>query len=191
MEKQAWILGGVTLVLASFAQSASAATMTFYANGSDTDTPVYLTEHPLLGLGQTSKHVSINYTLGTDWTINSATLWIKAADDWLDLFNVHEKAKIARIEDMSGNHGQAKIDGYGWYFGLDVLDYLLNPYTSPFTATIKAKEGDFWYKNAKIDIDYTVQPPSQVPVPAAIWLFGSAMAGLVGFSRRKAGRASA
>jgi hypothetical protein len=30
-----------------------------------------------------------------------------------------------------------------------------------------------------------VQPPSQVPVPAAIWLFGSAMAGLVGFSRRK------
>jgi hypothetical protein len=28
-------------------------------------------------------------------------------------------------------------------------------------------------------------PPSQVPVPAAVWLFGSAMAGLFGTSRRK------
>lgn len=28
---------------------------------------------------------------------------------------------------------------------------------------------------------------SSVPVPAAIWLFGSAIAGLIGFSRRKAG----
>lgn len=32
---------------------------------------------------------------------------------------------------------------------------------------------------------------SAVPVPAAVWLFGSAMAGLAGFSRRQAGRAIA
>lgn len=29
-------------------------------------------------------------------------------------------------------------------------------------------------------------PPSSVPLPAAVWLFGSSMLGLIGFSRRKA-----
>ena len=33
--------------------------------------------------------------------------------------------------------------------------------------------------------------PTQVPVPAAVWLFGSAILGLVGFSRRSAEQASA
>lgn len=33
--------------------------------------------------------------------------------------------------------------------------------------------------------------PTQVPVPAAVWLFGSAILGLVGFSRRSAQQASA
>ncbi len=30
-----------------------------------------------------------------------------------------------------------------------------------------------------------IDPPNQVPVPAAVWLFGSAMAGMFGVSRRK------
>ncbi|MFC1560704.1 VPLPA-CTERM sorting domain-containing protein [Pseudomonadota bacterium] len=28
-------------------------------------------------------------------------------------------------------------------------------------------------------------PPSAVPVPAAVWLFGTALIGLVGFSKRR------
>jgi hypothetical protein len=37
---------------------------------------------------------------------------------------------------------------------------------------------------------YTIQGNiSSVPVPAAIWLFGSALMGLIGFSRRKSGSA--
>lgn len=30
-----------------------------------------------------------------------------------------------------------------------------------------------------------LKPPSEVPVPAAVWLFGSAIAGMVGFTRKK------
>jgi hypothetical protein len=192
MKKQAYVLATVTLVVvAAFTQSASAATMTFYANGSDADAPVFLSKFPGQGPGQTHKNVSIDYALGTDWTINSATFWIKAVDDWNDLQSPDEQARVTKIEDIDGNYGETEIDGYGWYFGLDVLDYLLNSHTTPFTATINAQKGDFRYQNAKIDIDYTVNPPSQVPVPAAIWLFGSAMVGLAGFSRRKAGGTNA
>ena len=38
--------------------------------------------------------------------------------------------------------------------------------------------GGWFYKTASI---------SPVPIPAALWLFGTALIGLVGFSKRKAG----
>jgi len=41
--------------------------------------------------------------------------------------------------------------------------------------------GDFWYKNAKIVVDYSLKA---VPVPAAVWLFGSALLGLTGLKRK-------
>ena len=34
-----------------------------------------------------------------------------------------------------------------------------------------------------LDADFT--PPSAVPVPAAVWLFGTALIGFVGMSRRR------
>lgn len=39
----------------------------------------------------------------------------------------------------------------------------------------------------KIGQQYLVSAVSAVPIPAAIWLFGSAFAGLIGFSTRKKG----
>jgi hypothetical protein len=41
------------------------------------------------------------------------------------------------------------------------------------------------FASAKINGQYNVIVSTVVPVPAAIWLFGSALLGLVGFSRRK------
>ncbi|WAK02475.1 VPLPA-CTERM sorting domain-containing protein [Methylobacter sp. YRD-M1] len=233
MKKQDYLLGTAVLALASFAQSASAATVTYYANGSDTDTSSYVTGsgygyYPVSQTGyypvtQTysywvstgfgggyyetgtytyyqsytytynqyyswdaiNKEVSIDYTLGSDWTINSAKFWVKAADD--SSSDASETAQITKIENNSGIFGETVISGDGWYFGLDIMDYLLSPYTNPFTATISALPfSDFIYKNAKIEIDYTVNPPSQVPVPAAVWLFGSGLVGLLGFNRKRA-----
>lgn len=42
--------------------------------------------------------------------------------------------------------------------------------------------GDFWID----DFTYSIRPEiSPVPVPAAVWLFGTALIGLVGFSKRR------
>ena len=35
------------------------------------------------------------------------------------------------------------------------------------------------------NVEMLVEPPSAVPVPAAVWLFGSGLLGLVGVARRK------
>jgi len=43
-------------------------------------------------------------------------------------------------------------------------------------------EGTFFIDDVSIQ---AIQPPSAVPVPAAIWLFGTALIGLVGFGKRK------
>ena len=38
---------------------------------------------------------------------------------------------------------------------------------------------------ATFEFTYTAAPISSVPVPAAIWLFGSGLLGLIGVARRK------
>ena len=47
----------------------------------------------------------------------------------------------------------------------------------------------WWFQNfetpATENISVTVEPPSAVPIPAAAWLFGSAMLGLFGVAQRK------
>jgi hypothetical protein len=37
-----------------------------------------------------------------------------------------------------------------------------------------------------INLDITTMTVTEVPVPAAVWLLGSGLLGLVGFARRKA-----
>jgi len=59
-------------------------------------------------------------------------------------------------------------------------------------AFIDPLTGDFLFStfgggNRVIRVDGFIAPPAVVPVPAAIWLFGTALVGLIGFnSRRKA-----
>jgi hypothetical protein len=36
-----------------------------------------------------------------------------------------------------------------------------------------------------LDLRFRVTPLSTVPVPAAVWLFGTALIGLAGFSKRR------
>jgi hypothetical protein len=74
------------------------------------------------------------------------------------------------------------IDGQDWYMAYDVTN-LLNG--TPFTASILAS-GDFYFKNARLDLDYkTADCPPPVPLPAAAWLFGSALLGFVSLSNRR------
>ena len=50
------------------------------------------------------------------------------------------------------------------------------------------KYAAWWYQDdsaATGEINVLVEPPSAVPIPAAAWLFGSAILGLLGVARRK------
>ena len=50
------------------------------------------------------------------------------------------------------------------------------------------KYAAWWYQDdsaATGEINVLVEPPSAVPIPAAAWLFGSAILGLLGIARRK------
>tara|TARA_R110002073_G_scaffold132410_1_gene279225 strand:+ start:550 stop:1107 length:558 start_codon:yes stop_codon:yes gene_type:complete len=50
------------------------------------------------------------------------------------------------------------------------------------------KYAAWWYQDdsaATAEINVLVEPPSAVPIPAAAWLFGSAILGLFGIARRK------
>ncbi len=42
---------------------------------------------------------------------------------------------------------------------------------------------EYLFKNATLNVNYT-PAPAAVPVPGAVWLFGSALAGLIGFRRK-------
>lgn len=67
--------------------------------------------------------------------------------------------------------------------GLDFISTALAPNRSPTTLNARLRG------NMQVVYDYTpVDPVSAVPVPAAIYLFGTAVIGLVGFRRRKTGK---
>jgi hypothetical protein len=54
-------------------------------------------------------------------------------------------------------------------------------------ADVDKKKSWFFYDDSAEtgEIHVSVEPPSAVPIPAAAWLFGSAILGLFGIARRK------
>jgi hypothetical protein len=138
--------------------------------------------------------ISIKYDL-TDMIVKSAKLWICARDDakvaegTSNGKDLNEMAAITKVEGSTITPDWTEIDGLGWYLGLDVTSYILDPHTSPLTALLAVKNvgsKDFIFKNAKLDITYDTEScPSPVPLPAAAWLFGSALIGFVSMSNRR------
>jgi hypothetical protein len=201
MNKQCYFIA--TILLTLFSSVGSAATQSFWATNNQSDTawaPKFLNEGG-------SKSFNINYSnlynLGNNLKINSAKLWLLAVDDYYGSHcsaqggtssrcnddnnrrtqqDPSEYAKIVNIEGMPGNYGSpVEISEFKWYdLNINVASYL-SKVDGKFSATVKAACGDFWYKNAKIVVDYDLKP---VPVPAAIWLFGSALMGLTGMKRK-------
>lgn len=192
MKKHFYLM--TVILLGIFSSASYAASQSFWAYGTDDSAiqPKYLS-------GNTTKSISINYALDSSWTNISAKLWLKAVDDsgyghcsgnscidsnkWWKGQDTTEQALITKIEGISDNYASKEIDGFGWYdLDLNVTNFLLTDSDNKFTALLKASLcDDFWYKNAKLVIDYDLKP---VPVPAAIWLFGSALFGLTGLKRK-------
>lgn len=202
------------LVSSLFATSGMAATASFYATtidrwGNQKDAAMA----PDFMYKDETKNISINYTLGSNWVINSAYLWLRAVDDYTfknkyghlvsdhcaapgandiskcsddnnsnTIQDPYEQAQVLKIEkDLFSNGPSVEINNFEWYkLNINVASYLSNT-DKVFNATIKAIGGDFWYKNSKIVVNYSLKP---VPVPAAVWLFGSALLGLIGKKRK-------
>ncbi|MEJ1374111.1 MAG: hypothetical protein Q2484_15595 [Candidatus Sedimenticola sp. (ex Thyasira tokunagai)] len=84
------------------------------------------------------------------------------------------------------------LDNY--YLGADV-NKASNPYTAyEFDITsVVALGGDFTLRFAEVDnqfylnqgIDNVSIKVSSVPIPGAVWLFGTGLVGLIGLSRKK------
>lgn len=73
------------------------------------------------------------------------------------------------------NEGTVGVDLAFWHFGAKLTT------TSTLDADVKSLPGKFKLNNAGL-LTYT----SAVPVPAAVWMMGSALVGLIGFRRRAA-----
>jgi hypothetical protein len=190
------------LMLGLFSSISSAAMQSFWAYGSSDEASdaKYIQN---IRKNVETKSISIDYKIESNWTINSAQLWLRAVDDFKsghcsgdDCRDVRnggknrggkdgmEKAKISKIEGQKGHWASMEIDDYTWYNLMDVKTYLLADTDNVFSAVLKASRGaDFWFKNAKLVIDYDIKA---VPLPSAIWLFGSVLLGMTGLKRKSA-----
>ena len=118
-------------------------------------------------------------------SINSATLTIflsdsNSTDNEFAVLNPVSGSANANILTPNLAAGpNLDPNGSVGYFDLDVLSLVAVGGAFDVVGQITNYLGDYYFDQAQLDIDY-----SPVPVPAAVWLFGSAIAGL-GFSRRR------
>jgi hypothetical protein len=57
--------------------------------------------------------------------------------------------------------------------------------TGKLLVVLTATRGDFMFESATLMVTATDADVSSVPSPAALWLFGSGLLGLIGVARRK------
>lgn len=84
-----------------------------------------------------------------------------------------------------GADGQAGVTFNGTTDGTNFsmwAEHLITPSEDYGAAGFGGWTAEWYYVGTLTDF---VAPPSQVPVPAAVWLFGSGLLGLVGVARRK------
>ena len=73
--------------------------------------------------------------------------------------------EILRVPSISGISTRSGLGGNGWLFG------------QPGTTATQGSSTAFW--------TYDSQQISAVPVPAAVWLFGTALLGFIGYGKRR------
>jgi hypothetical protein len=117
---------------------------------------------PLLvnnGLNTGVDTVDIDLAAGSDYTATSVV-----STDSITLFNDNEFVVVTT--DTSGT----------WYEPIDW--FVAAPNTNIYNI--------IFANGAVLQIDAVASnPPSEIPVPAAVWLFGSGLLGLAGVARRK------
>ncbi|CAD6881429.1 hypothetical protein [Methylomonas albis] len=150
-----------------------------------------------------------NYTLNFDYQLNAnfissafLKVWLRddstSADDATSNGSVKDKNEYASITSIDGSAIAAdwtEVDGYKQYINLDVSSFLSTSGFSTLTALLDVKDSgskDYYFKAAELYIKYCLNPSTggtdpvaAVPVPAAAWLMGSGLLGMMGFNSRK------
>lgn len=144
-------------------------------------------------------NISIAYPDLNNAFVDNAWLWIKAKDDSTSDSTAYngdgkEYLDLLKVEDQSVSVDKVEVDTSDWFFKFNVKNFITGSYVSPLDALIASVnlehgQSDLIFQNARLDIDYhTVYcppPPNPVPLPAAAWLFGSALLGFVSLSNRR------
>ena len=148
--------------------------------------------------GQSSAqlNISVAYPDLSGTIVDNAWLWIKAMDDTTSDWGSDgtEYLDLLKVEGQSVNVKAVEVDASKWFFKFDVKSFITGTHVSPLDALIAsvylncgASQKDLIFQNARLDIDFHTEyclPPSSVPLPAAIWLFGSVLIGFVSLSNR-------
>jgi hypothetical protein len=201
----------ITMILMLFSTASMASEITYWLSG--TSDKARFNKSQFL-TGAKTKNFSIPYNIDKEATINSATLWVRAVDDFKGRHckgnkclnrriggrDLADKLRLLKVEGQNIRLRKTEIKGYRWYQLLDVTTFLLNDTNNKLAVRIKARGNqDFWFKNAKLVINYDpvaaggspspvppIDPgaPAPVPLPSALWLFGSVLLGFAGFRRK-------
>lgn len=144
-------------------------------------TPGYqLTEFALVELGDyllTGSSSSVTAAGRLQVTSATKTCGILPCTDW-DIFNVAGMTTIGSLTGWSGNVGIDFADTAGWISDTSVEASIQNDLTA--TSTVNGESAMVEKKFQGVGL--VVNP---IPVPAAVWLFGSAL-GLLSWLRRRA-----
>jgi hypothetical protein len=117
--------------------------------------------------------------------------------DDLDLVGINDPDWFYESVSLKANNGgPAEINLGPYKENTDIPGAISDPFTwSLDLASLGTLKDDFWIelgfgsdtsgKHARNTAEYLSASISAVPVPGAVWLFGTALLGLVGFSKRR------
>jgi hypothetical protein len=153
-----------------------------YKNGSEAN--AYLDSGNLAGLGVCG--TLLDQQQGTNWCNPSSDDNLQENEVLKFVFDVSKKISVVGI---NGPHTQANgemitiwTDTNGW----DSLEVISDKITLGFyLTTLKIFGQGVFDKYRGSSTDLYVAGINEVPIPAAAWLFGSALLGLTGLRRRK------